>query len=58
MTVNSFLARTVPVAAILIPLVAFGNTGGLLALLAIIVAMVVWATLQTPATTVEYDFAD
>lgn len=58
MTVSSFLARTVPIAAISIALVAFGNVGGYLALVSVIAAMVVWATLQTPATMVEYDFAD
>ena len=59
MTMTSFLARMIPLAAVPIALVAFGTTGGMVALLAILVGLVVWATAQLPATTtVEYDFAD
>lgn len=59
MTMSSFLARTVPVTAILIALSAFGNTGGIVALVAIVVGMMVWAAIhRDPAATVEYDFAD
>ena len=59
MTMTSFFARMIPLAAVPIALVAFGTTGGMVALLAILVGLVVWATAQLPATTtVEYDFAD
>jgi hypothetical protein len=57
MMMISFLARTVPVMAILIGLGTFGNTGGLVAVLAILVGMMAWATVhRAPAPTVEYDF--
>ena len=59
MTLTSFLARTVPIAALLIALGIFGNTGGMVALAVIIVGMVVWAAVHgTPEPIVEYDFAD
>jgi hypothetical protein len=58
MTMTSFLARLIPLTAVPIALVAFGTIGGMVALLAILVGLVVWATAQLPATTVEYDFAD
>jgi hypothetical protein len=58
MTMSSFLARLIPLAAMPIALVAFGTTGGVVALMAIVVLLVVWAMPQLPATTVEYDFAD
>lgn len=57
MTMSSFLARTVPVMAILIALGTFGKTGGLVAVLAIVVGMMVWATVYpNPVPTAEYDF--
>jgi hypothetical protein len=56
---GSFLARTVPVAAILIALMTFGKTGAVVAVLTLLVGMVVWAALhRSPAAIVEYDFAD
>jgi len=59
MTMSSFLARTVPVMAILIALGTFGNTGGMVALLAIVVGLMVWAMVhRAPEAVVEYDYAD
>jgi purine-cytosine permease-like protein len=59
MTVSSFLARTVPVIAMLLALAAFGNVGGMVALLAILVGLVAWASAHTtPDAVLEYDFAD
>ena len=57
MTMSSFLARFVPVTAILIALGTFGNAGGMVALMAIVVGMMVWAAVHpVPVPTVEYDF--
>lgn len=58
MTLSSLLARAIPLAAMPIALAAFGTTGGMVTLLAIVVGLFVWATTRRPSTTVEYDFAD